>query len=118
MSFTGAGEVADLIKDALDKFVPDKGQAEKDAFAAQMAQIATNTAAAGQPGMHFRDGAGWTCVAGFAFNFVLRPLVVWSATTVGHPLDLPPLDVSQLTPMLLGLLGLGGMHAYENIKTQ
>ena len=123
---TGIGEAASAIKDVLGMFFPDKTAEEKDKLAAvfQMAQIqaqadraqaAVNQAAATVQGFTFRDGAGWVCVAGFAVN-VLRPLVSWAFTIGGHPIHLPEMDVSQTTPMLLGLLGLGGMHMNERIK--
>ena len=123
---TGIGEAASAIKDVLGMFFPDKTEEEKAKIAAvfQMAQlqsqantaqIAVNQAAAGVQGFTFRDGAGWVCVAGFAVN-VLRPLISWGFMIGGHPITLPEMDVSQTTPMLLGLLGLGGMHMNERIK--
>jgi len=118
MNFTGAGEVADLIKDVIDKALPDKQQAEKDALQVQLAQIAANAAEAAQPGFHFRDGAGWVCVIAMGFDFIVRPLGIWGAILYGHPLDLPQLDVTILGQMLFALLGLGGMHAWENVKTK
>ena len=124
MSATGVGEIADLASNVFSTVVnrvwPDKTEQEKqeiaNAFATAQAQIAVNAAEATQPGFHFRDGAGWVCVAAFACNFVLRPMVAWGTSLAGHPVDMPALDVSQLTPMLLGLLGLGGMHVYEQVN--
>ncbi len=34
----------------------------------------------------------------------------------GHPVDLPTLDLSQMMPLVTGMLGLAGMRTYE--KTQ
>jgi len=116
MSVSGIGEAADLIKDLVDKYLPDKSQEQKDQFAAQMAQIAANTAEASQPGFHFRDGAGWMCVIAMGSNFIFRPLVMWVANLAGHPIDYPQLDQTVLAQMLFALLGLGSMHMYENVK--
>ena len=117
---TGIGEVADLAKDFIDRFFPDKAQAEKDSLQAQlaiqMAQIQANAAEATQPGFHFRDGAGWVCVIAMGFDFVFRPLGMWVTNLAGHPTDFPSLDVTILGQMLFALLGLGYMHMNEQIK--
>jgi len=134
MDLTGLGSIADLASGIIDKIWPDPTKAaeakaallqaqQAGAFKAMdqdfqlaLEQVKANAAEAAQPGFHFRDGAGWVCVIAFASNFILRPLVTWGSSLAGHPVDLPQLDVSQLTPMLLGLLGLGGMHMYEQVK--
>lgn len=123
---TGIGEATTAVEKILGMFFPDKTEEEKAKIAAAFqlaqiqsdanrAQIAVNQASAKVQGFTFRDGAGWVCVAGFAVN-VLRPLISWAFAIGGHPVDLPAMDVSQTTPMLLGLLGLGGMHMNERIK--
>ena len=118
---TGLGSVAELANNLVNRFIPDKAQAEKDQASAELqsmlAQIAANTAAASQPGMHFRDGAGWVCVVAMGFNFVLRPMIEWASTIAQHAVILPQLDTSQTTPMLLSLLGLGGLHAYQAVRS-
>ena len=82
----------------------------------QLAQIAANTAASQKEVFTFRDGAGWICVVGLGVT-VLRPLVQWGCTLAGHPVVLPAMDTSETTPMLLSLLGLGGMHAYQKVNS-
>jgi hypothetical protein len=79
------------------------------------AQTDINKVEAAQPGLHFRDGAGWVCVAGFAIT-VLKAPIEWVAALAGHPITLPTVDTTTIVPMLFALLGLGGMHVYE--KTQ
>lgn len=135
MDLTGIGDVAALIKDGLDRIFPNKSdpayiQAQAalvnaqtagalkqldDNFQLAVEQIKANAAEAAQPGMHFRDGAGWVCVAGFAF-LVLKAPIEWAAALAGHPITLPAPDTSISTDMLLGLLGLGGMHVYQQTK--
>lgn len=123
---TGIGTAITGVKDILGMFFPDRTEEDKakmeQAFnlmqlqqAANTAQIGVNQAEATQPGLHFRDGAGWVCVAGFAV-VVLRPLIQWGTTLAGHPVELPAMDMTQIGPMLAALLGLGGMHVYENTK--
>jgi hypothetical protein len=34
----------------------------------------------------------------------------------GHPLQLEPADMSEMMPVLLGMLGLGALRSYERVK--
>lgn len=119
---SGIGEVADLAQTIVARIWPDKTAEEQAQLAATLTvvkgQLDANTAAAAQPGMHFRDGAGWVCVVGMGMNVIVRPLIQWGAVAFGHPLDFPELDSSTLTPMLMSLLGLGGLHVYEQVKNK
>lgn len=136
MDVTGIGDVASLLTTAINKLWPNKNdpayiaaqtallQAQQagalkeldDQFQQNIEQIKANAAEAAQPGLHFRDGAGWTCVAGFAVT-VLKPLIEWGCVLVGHPVTLPAVDTSTSTTMLFALLGLGGMHVYQQAKS-
>jgi len=125
---TPGGLVATMAGEVLDHVLPES-QAARDAAAiklgelaaagtfqqkaeqaAQQGQLDANKAEAEQGGTHFRDGAGWVCVAGFGL-VVLRPLIEWGAVLAGHPVTLPAIDTSETGPMLVALLGLGGYHA-------
>lgn len=112
MSISGVGEVADLIKDGLDKVFPDANEAQKAQVQLMLEQIKANEAAG--PGVHFRDGAGWVCVVSFALTALKSP-IEWGFAIAGHPVTLPSVDSSETTPMLLGLLGLAGAHVADNI---
>jgi len=109
----------ELVSTLLNKFLPDKSQKERDELAAVLqltkAQTDANTAEAAQPGLHFRDGAGWVCVASFAISSLKAP-VEWVAAFSGHPVTLPTVDTTLTYSMLIGLLGLGGMHTYQVSK--
>jgi hypothetical protein len=126
MDITGIGEAATAAQKIIGMFFPDKTEEEKakmtQAFQVlqlqaqqDQAQSAVNAAAAARQPITFRDGAGWVCVAGFAVT-VLRPLITWGCALAGHPVNLPPMDMSEIGPMLLGLLGLGGMHMNERVQ--
>lgn len=130
LDVAGFGSVADLLKDGLDKIFPDKTKAEEvklALFQAQqngalkeldaqlqvnLEQIKANAIAEAKPGISFRDGAGWVCVAGFAIATLKAP-VEWVCHLVGHPITLPSVDTSTITTLLFALLGLGGMHSYD-----
>jgi len=104
----------------LDKFIPDADTkqklafeistlAEKQAHEIAIAQIAVNQEDA--KGRWFQAGwrpaVGWVCVAGFSINFLVSPLL--------HPLGIivPQADTSTMLPVLMGMLGLGGLRSYE-----
>jgi len=63
----------------------------------------------------WRPATGWMCVLGLAYQALLQPLLGWAAALASLPLP-PPIDSSLLTTVLLGMLGLGGIRAYEKVK--
>ena len=104
----------------LDKFIPDADTknklaheiatlTEKQAQEIAIAQIEVNKEDA--KGSWFRAGwrpaVGWVCVAGFTINFLVSPILA--------PFDIiiPQADTSTMLPVLMGMLGLGGLRSYE-----
>ena len=129
MSLLGVGDIAKLVDDGINKIWPDKTEQDKEKFALlsqqltsgfqlQLAQIQVDQEAEKQPGWFTkgRDGALWTCVLGFFWMFFLRPVLDFVFIACGHPLTLPALDVATTQDLLGGLLGLGGMHMYQQVK--
>ena len=109
----------------LDKFIPDDDtkqkiahelatMAERHGQEIALAQIKLNTEEA--KGNWFQSGwrpaTGWICVAGFAVNFLISPLAA------GVGVDIPQADTSTMLPVLMGMLGLGGLRTVERIKTK
>lgn len=95
-----------------------KSQIEADS-AASTGQLEVNKAEAGNESLFvagWRPAIGWTCALAFCWTFVLAPLVAYGAALGGYAGKLPSMDLSQLTPVLLGMLGLGGMRTYEKVK--
>lgn len=64
----------------------------------------------------WRPAVGWVCAAGIAVQFVFGPLATWISGLLRHPVVVPPLDLSTLMTLLLGMLGMGGMRTYEKTK--
>lgn len=65
----------------------------------------------------------WTCGVAFAFNFIIMPLFPWalSIASIWYPdaKNIPqpdPLSMSEMMPVLMGLLGLGGYRTFEKTK--
>jgi hypothetical protein len=64
----------------------------------------------------WRPAIGWTCGAAMALNFLIFPLASFVLAQTGHLIELPTLDMSEMMPVLMGLLGLGGLRTVEKIK--
>lgn len=65
----------------------------------------------------WRPGVSWVCVVAFAWAYVLQPVTVFIATALGHPITgLPDLNMGEMMPVLLGLLGLSGLRTWERVQ--
>ena len=86
-----------------------------------IAQIQTNTAEA-QSGDKFasrwRPFIGWTCGMAFCWNYIGLSVARFVMTASGHPVELSPADMSEMMPVLLGMLGLGGLRTYEKVNSK
>jgi len=64
----------------------------------------------------WRPFIGWVCGSAFAYHFVAQPFLAFLFVAAGHGVALPTFDMSELSTVLLGILGLGGMRSFEKIK--
>lgn len=67
----------------------------------------------------WRPFLGWTCGAAFAYKFVLQPFFVFLIIAFQVKFDiklLPSLDWTEMSTVMFGMLGLGGMRTFEKIK--
>jgi hypothetical protein len=111
------------VTNLLEKWIPDADTKQKlafeiatlsDRYAQELtvAQIKLNTAEA--KGNWFqsswRPATGWVCVLGFGVNFLVSPIAA------GFGVVIPQADTSVMMPVLMGLLGLGGLRSYEKSK--
>jgi hypothetical protein len=120
---TGLGAVADLAGTVINKIWPDKSEAEKQQLAAAVSliqgQIAINQAEASNPSVFvsgWRPAIGWVCGMACAWNWIGLPIVKAGLAIYGHPLQLSPADIGEMMPILLGMLGLGGLRTAEKIN--
>ena len=59
----------------------------------------------------------WTCGTAFAWTFVLQPFISFFFAAAGHPVTgLPALNLGEMMPVLMGILGLGGLRSFEKVK--
>ena len=115
----------------LDKVIPDADErsrlaheiatlAERQAHEIAKAQINVNQNEAKHKSIFvsgWRPACGWICVLGFSVNFLIIPIVnIYLTAWSENPLLIPSLDVSEMMPVLLGMLGLGGMRTVEKTK--
>ena len=111
------------ISSLLDKFIPDKDAREKMAHEiATMAenhgheiakaQIEVNKQEAAHKSLFVagaRPAILWMCGLAMGYNTIIHPILdIWY--------EMPAVDVSLLYPVLMGLLGLGGMRTAEKFR--
>lgn len=64
----------------------------------------------------WRPFIGWVCGVAFAYHFILQPLIAFILAARGVTFDLPDFDMSELSTVLMGMLGLGGLRTIEKVK--
>jgi hypothetical protein len=61
-----------------------------------------------------RPAITWICASAFGWTYVIQPFLSFILASIGHPVkDLPVLNLSEMMPVLLGILGLAGMRTWE-----
>tara|TARA_R100001244_G_scaffold83514_1_gene64448 strand:+ start:133 stop:540 length:408 start_codon:yes stop_codon:yes gene_type:complete len=120
-----------IISDVIGRFLPeDKEAAEKakreiESSLAEhlakidLAQLEINKA----EGQHrsifvagWRPFIGWTCGFALAYTYVIQPMASFILGQTGHLIQLPEVDMALMMPVLLGMLGLGGLRTFEKFK--
>ena len=86
--------------------------AEKHAQELALAQIKLNTEEA--KGNWFQSSwrplVGWICAISLGINFMVSPICA------GFGITVPQADMSIMMPLLLGMLGIGGLRSLDKIK--
>ena len=120
---TGLGAVSDLANTIINKIWPDKSEQEKQQIAAAVmmvqGQIDTNKEEAKSPSIFvsgWRPFIGWVCGMACAWNWIGLKIALFAAAYFGHPLQMSPADIGEMMPILLGMLGRGGLRTAEKIN--
>mgnify|MGYP001026530245 FL=1 len=114
----------------LDKFIEDKDKknaiAHKIATMAQehaqelsKAQIEVNKKEAEHKSLFvagWRPAVGWVCCLGMASNFLVIPMANFALALSNSTIVIPLIALSEMMPVLLGMLGLGAMRTVEKAK--
>tara|TARA_R110000765_G_scaffold198031_1_gene303754 strand:- start:13 stop:384 length:372 start_codon:yes stop_codon:yes gene_type:complete len=111
--------IIDKVAGHVDKFTLDKEEKAQLIQEINKAQIEVNKIEAGSSSL-FKSGwrpfVGWTCGVALCYHFVLQPFLMFVFLSIGKPIELPVFDMSTLTTVLFGMLGLGGMRSLEKVK--
>lgn len=126
-----------VLGNLLDRILPDpKASAEAKLKVMEMAQAGELAAldaelklASGQIDVNkveaassslfvagWRPAVGWTCALAFAFKFIGGPAAFVVSQWLGHPITLPVFDFTEMSTILIGMLGLGGLRSLEKVK--
>jgi len=65
---------------------------------------------------NWRPFVGWICAFSLLYHFILHPLILTILTATGIVVELPDFDFSQLSTILMALLGMSGLRSYEKSK--
>jgi len=119
-----------VVGDVLDRFFPNKEEKERAAREIEaklaehlakidIAQLEVNKQEAAHRSMFvagWRPFVGWTCGLALFYTYVAQPIAMFVMAQTGDLVQLPHLDLSTMMPVLLGMLGLGGLRTYEKFK--
>ena len=64
----------------------------------------------------WRPFIGWVCGFALAYTYVVQPMAMFVLAQTGHLITLPQVDMSLMMPVLMGMLGLGGLRTFEKTK--
>jgi len=114
------------ISDIVGKLIPDKDLQKKlthelgmSLHKANLAQLEVNKVEAAHTSMFvsgWRPFVGWVCGVSLLYHFLLSPFMVFVFTMAGAEVILPEFEFSQLSSILMGMLGLGGLRTFEKMK--
>jgi hypothetical protein len=113
----------DLAGRVIDRIWPDKTEQEKAEMALLVTtvqgQLAVNAAEAGHPSIFvsgWRPAIGWVCGGACAWNWIGLPIAKAALLFNGSELSLEQADLTEMLPILIGMLGLGGLRTYEKAQ--
>jgi hypothetical protein len=119
----GVGSIADLAGTVIGKIWPDKSDQERQQLAAAVmvvqGQLDVNREEAKNPSVFvsgWRPFIGWVCGLACAWNWIGLKIALFGAAYFDNALNIQPADISEMMPVLLGMLGLGGFRTFEKIN--
>tara|TARA_Y100001937_G_scaffold118878_1_gene173817 strand:+ start:142 stop:546 length:405 start_codon:yes stop_codon:yes gene_type:complete len=64
----------------------------------------------------WRPFIGWSCGVALCWSYVFMPITQFIMAQTGYLVELPAMDMSEMMPVLMGMLGLGGLRSFEKYK--
>jgi hypothetical protein len=114
------------VGDILDKFVADKDlktklshELEKEIISLNKAQLEVNKVEAQHNNIFvsgWRPFIGWCCGLSLAYHFILEPVIQYILILNGIQYDTPEFDFSQLSTIVMAMLGMSTLRTYEKTK--
>jgi len=119
-----------VVGEVLDRFFPNKEEKERaqreieaklTEHLAQidLAQLEVNKQEASHRSVFiagWRPFVGWTCGLALFYTYLAQPMAMFILAQTGDLVQLPHVDLSMMMPVLLGMLGLGGLRSFEKYK--
>ena len=63
-----------------------------------------------------RPALGWIIVIILGYCYLFQPFIAMTLKIIGKDVELPNLNLDQIFPLILGMLGLGGLRSFEKSK--
>ena len=119
------------VMDVVGRFLPEDKEARAKAERAVKAQLTAHLAKIdiAQLGINKQEAAhrsvfvagwrpfiGWTCGVALAYTYVVQPILIFGLGQAGYLVSLPTMDIGEMMPVLMGILGLGGLRTFEKYK--
>ena len=114
------------VGDILDKFVADKDlklklshELEKEIVSLNRAQIELNKVEAAHENVFvsgWRPFIGWACGIALVYHFLLEPIIQYILILSGADFKTPEFDFSQLSTIVMAMLGMSSLRTYEKTK--
>jgi hypothetical protein len=120
IDITGLGAIADLAGTVINKIWPDKSEQEKQELALAVitvtGQLDINKQEAANASVFvsgWRPFVGWVCGCACGWNWLGLPIAKFVLALSGNPIALAPADISEMLPLLFGLLGMGALRSID-----
>ena len=114
------------VGDILDKFVADKDlkiklshELEKEIISLNKAQLEVNKVEAKHSNIFvsgWRPAIGWICGFSIGYHFILEPIIQYILIVNGIQFETPEFDFSQLSTIVMAMLGMSTLRTYEKTK--
>ena len=130
MALSFVKELIGPVSGLVSEFIEDKDErnrlaheiatlAEKQHHAEVMAQVEVNKTEAAHKSLFvagLRPAIVGICGLGMLSNFIVVPMTNFGLALAGSPVVVPLIELETMMPVLLGMLGLGGMRSFEKVK--
>ena len=115
--------VVGIAGSVLNKFVADKNlkmtlehELKTQLQTANLAQIEVNKIEAASKNWFvagWRPSVGWVCSLAMMYHFILAPMIQFAVGIAGIQVELPEFDFSQISTILMAMLGMAGLRTFE-----